>query len=339
MENINLLLFFCVFNLFIYFLYEKISKIINVYDVPNIRKIHKKKTPLIGGYIIFFNLTLFSSFVFFDFYDFNYADGLFTNKYEYFIFYLASLILFFIGALDDKIDIRPNIKLFLTTLLLIFILNMDNTIIINHLRFSFIETVVSTGKYAKILTILCFLLFINACNMFDGINLQSSSYISILFFCIINLSYLNFFLIYILVAFVPIIFLNGRGKIFMGDSGIYLCSFIISYVLIKNYNINTSITTDYIFILMMLPGIDMFRLFIQRMYNKRNPFSADTNHIHHLLLRKFNQRYTIIILNLFIIIPIYLSILNFSNVLIILFNFFLYFVFIFFLTKKSFLNI
>ena len=125
----------------------------------------------------------------------------------------------------------------------------------------------------------------------------------------------------------------------MGDSGIYLCSFIISYVLIKNYNINTSITTDYIFILMMLPGIDMFRLFIQRMYNKRNPFSADTNHIHHLLLRKFNQRYTIIILNLFIIIPIYLSILNFSNVLIILFNFFLYFVFIFFLTKKSFLNI
>ena len=339
MENINLLLFFCVFNLFIYFLYEKISKIINVYDVPNIRKIHKEKTPLIGGYIIFFNLTLFSSFVFFDLYNFNYTDGLFVNKYEYFIFYLASSIFFFIGAIDDKIDISPNIKLFLTTLLLIFILNMDNTIIINHLRFSFIETVVYTGKYAKILTILCFLLFINACNMFDGINLQSSSYISILFFCIINLSTLNFFLIYILISFIPIIFLNGRGKIFMGDGGIYLCSFVISYVLIKNYNINTSITTDYIFILMMLPGIDMFRLFVHRMYSKRNPFSADTNHFHHLLLRKFNQKYTIIILNLFIIIPIYLSILNLSNVWIILLNFFLYFLFILFLTKNSSLNI
>ena len=265
-------------------------------------------------------------------------NDVFSTKNEYLIFYLTSLIFFFIGALDDKIDISPNIKLFLLTLTLFIILSLDSTIIINQLRFSFLDNIVFTGQYANILTILCFLLFINACNMFDGINLQSTSYFLVLLCCLIYLGPINFFLIFILIAFVPIFILNSRGKIFMGDGGIYLCSFIISYMLIKNYNINTLITADYIFILMMLPGIDMFRLFIQRMYKKQNPFHADANHIHHLLLKKFNHKYVVIILNLFIIIPIYCSILQFSNIFIILINFFLYFIFILFLNKNYFFN-
>ena len=35
----------------------------------------------------------------------------------------------------------------------------------------------------------------------------------------------------------------------------------------------------------MIPGIDMLRLFIFRIKNKKNPFSGDNNHIHHLLLK------------------------------------------------------
>ncbi len=338
MDNIYLTTFFCVFNLIIYFFNKNISNFINVFDLPNIRKIHKKKTPLIGGYIIFLNLTLFTLLIFFDFYNFSYMNDVFSTKNEYLIFYFTSLIFFFIGALDDKIDISPNIKLFLLTLTLFIILSLDSTIIINQLRFSFLDNIVFTGQYANILTILCFLLFINACNMFDGINLQSTSYFLVLLCCLIYLGPINFFLIFILIAFVPIFILNSRGKIFMGDGGIYLCSFIISYMLIKNYNINTLITADYIFILMMLPGIDMFRLFIQRMYKKQNPFHADANHIHHLLLKKFNHKYVVIILNLFIIIPIYCSILQFSNIFIILINFFLYFIFILFLNKNYFFN-
>ena len=34
---------------------------------------------------------------------------------------------------------------------------------------------------------------------------------------------------------------------------------------------------------MLIPGIDMFRLFILILKNKKNPFSPDRNHIHHLL--------------------------------------------------------
>ena len=37
---------------------------------------------------------------------------------------------------------------------------------------------------------------------------------------------------------------------------------------------------------MMVPGVDMFRLFLMRILSKKNPFSPDRNHIHHLLLNK-----------------------------------------------------
>ena len=40
---------------------------------------------------------------------------------------------------------------------------------------------------------------------------------------------------------------------------------------------------------MMIPGIDMFRLFITRLLLKKNPFKGDKNHLHHILLKKFNQ--------------------------------------------------
>ena len=38
----------------------------------------------------------------------------------------------------------------------------------------------------------------------------------------------------------------------------------------------------------------MFRLFIERIIKKRNPFKADKNHLHHFLLKKFSVRQILI---------------------------------------------
>ena len=39
---------------------------------------------------------------------------------------------------------------------------------------------------------------------------------------------------------------------------------------------------------MMLPGIDMLRLFLERIL-KKNPFKGDRNHLHHLFYLKNNS--------------------------------------------------
>ena len=54
----------------------------------------------------------------------------------------------------------------------------------------------------------------------------------------------------------------------------------------------------------MVPGIDMLRLFMTRIYNRKNPFKGDLNHLHHLLKNKFkNLLKTNLILSLYYLIP------------------------------------
>ena len=63
----------------------------------------------------------------------------------------------------------------------------------------------------------------------------------------------------------------------------------MSLYITNRYNsINSNLSCEEIFLILMIPGIDMFRLFCVRIYQKKNPFKGDLNHLHHLLIRKFN---------------------------------------------------
>ena len=55
---------------------------------------------------------------------------------------------------------------------------------------------------------------------------------------------------------------------------------------------------------MLVPGIDLIRLFFKRLFLKRNPLSSDRFHLHHLLLLKYSFEKTILILIALILIPI-----------------------------------
>ena len=54
---------------------------------------------------------------------------------------------------------------------------------------------------------------------------------------------------------------------------------------------------------MMIPGIDMMRLFFLRIIGGKNPFKGDRSHIHHILLSKYNHLKTVILIQSLIIIP------------------------------------
>ena len=87
-------------------------------------------------------------------------------------------------------------------------------------------------------------------------------------------------------------------------------------MIIKFYNSSNNFVCEEIFILMMLPGIDMTRLFIERMIRK-NPLKADKNHLHHLLLKSFNSTKVFLISSFLILVPILLMILKINYLLII----------------------
>lgn len=137
--------------------------------------------------------------------------------------------------------------------------------------------------------------------MYDGLNLQCGLYSIILSTYFFLISSSLFFLILIICLFFFLIF-NKKNKIFLGDNGSLLLGFIFSYFFIKFYNQGYIDDVEEIFILMMIPGIDMFRLFCQRIYNKKNPFKKDNQHIHHLLIKRFSiMKTNVIIQGIFLI--------------------------------------
>jgi len=332
---LEIFIIFISTNILILISYNYLAKIVNVYDFPNKRKIHKIKTPLIGGIILLVNFIFLIILLETGVISSLTLSNIFENKFNYFLFSLSIILIFLIGFIDDKIDINPNLKLVCLFLIISFVQFLDNSILITEIRFSFTNNLIYLGKYSFLFTALCFLLFINACNMFDGINLQSCLYYLILSLYLITLDSHNLFLIVMIISILIICILNSKGKIFMGDSGVFLCSFVLAYFMVKNYNINIINYSDKIFILMMVPGIDMFRLFMFRILNKKNPFKPDNSHIHHILLRKFTYLQTILIIFLLVNVPIILSFFDVSSLFIILSFLFSYFFLITNHLKKS----
>ncbi len=313
MNIFEIILIFTILNFTILIFFSKLIAFINIYDIPNIRKIHKKKTPLIGGFIVLLNFILF--------YITN-TLGFISNSLEQTVLlgnlnnlFFFSILIYLLGFFDDKYDLNPNLKLLVLTILISIFIFFDESLLIKNLNFSFLNKEIGVGNFSYVLTVLCYLLFINACNMFDGINLQSGIYFLIFVITLSilgNFSILNIVLIISLLAF---LFLNYNGRTFMGDGGVYLISFILGYLSIKTYNLDLINDVDTIFLIMMIPGIDMLRMFIIRVIKKKNPFRPDKNHLHHLLLTKFKYFKTIIIINLMIITPIFICFTGVSNIL------------------------
>ena len=159
--------FLFLINLFFYYYFESIVSILNCYDYPNnIRRIHKKKIAKVGGFLILVNIILFYAI------SFN-STGILKQE----IFFIIGCIVFFLlGFFDDKIDINAYLKLFFQIIFLLLLVIFNNNLSINNIYISFLDKKILLGQFSFSFTILCYLLFINAFNMLDGINIYAGTY-------------------------------------------------------------------------------------------------------------------------------------------------------------------
>ena len=312
--DLNLIFILSIINLTIFTLFKNISFFNLVLDKPdNFRKKHKVATSLAGGQIFFLNLLIIFILAPKELF---YEINLINNNYQFILTIIIISGIFFLGLRDDMVEINPNLKLLLLFMMILILLIFDDTLQLKDLRFFFYDDI-NTGSYAIFFTILCFLLFMNAFNMFDGMNCQSSILIFFILIYFFNKGILSNFLILIVIPLVNIAILNFRGKLFLGDNGTYLISFVLSYLFIKSYNAELIVFSDDIFICMMIPGIDMFRLFIERILNKKNPFKPDRKHLHHILLNNFGYNKAITIIFFLFLITFVPLILNVNSIIII----------------------
>ena len=294
------------------------------------RKLHSRPTYIIGGvFIAIYSLFYLTYNVIFEI---NFLT----------VILIASLAIFFIGIYDDYFQIGPYKKLFYLFIIIFFALMLDENLLIRNLYFSTFDKNIYLGKYSHLITILCMLLLINSLNLSDGINgLAVGISLIWIFYLILNSQneIINFLIplcFLLLILFVNIF----KGNFFLGDNGTLILSSIVGFQIIFIYNLNLNssqlqISAENIFILFFIQGIDMLRLFIFRILNKRDPFSGDRNHLHHFLISKFSLKKTLTIYFSFMI---FLLSIDFFNLLqsayVIFLGLILYLSLIFFLSKS-----
>ena len=275
----------------IIFKIKTVSNFLNLKDKPkNTTEQTNNKTPLLGGLLILIILS--------NYYAIYYQDDIFF-KLKY-IFLL--IIYFFIGLIDDYIDLNAINKLIICSFFTYIFLIFNEEIIINKFYSSILEKEFDLGKINIIFKIICFLILFNILNLLDGINgsLLSFSISVILVFLQITLE--PFILIFAAATLI-VLSLNLKNKLFLGNSGASLMSAVFAILLIILYNnYEQSMYSEKILILFFLPLIDAIRLFIQRIFNNRSPFQRDLNHFHHLVLSNFSKKtwvITLILANVF----------------------------------------
>ncbi len=300
---IKISLMLLISNFFLLINFKKFSSLIKIYDRPdNILKKHKSNVPLLGGIILVINLLIYLFFL--SFFEISFENLELSNREIFSAIFLVSSF-FFLGLYDDKFKLSPNKKFLLSIIISLTVIYVNDNLLIQRINFSFIDRNMFFENFSYFFTLFCIVILINSLNFYDGINGQSLIFF-ITIFCYLSISspLQEFYLILILIcAF--ILFLNLQNKIFLGDSGIYTLGSILVFLLIYEHNIFETIRfADEIFLLLILPGIDLLRVSIIRIINGKNAFYGDRNHIHHILINKFSLLLTNIILFLLFIFPI-----------------------------------
>jgi len=333
MLNLILLNFFLIFlSVFFYQKSNKIARKFNLFDRPDgLRKIHKTNMPLLGGPIITL-ISLINILFYWDQFSFLFLIS----------FCLSIIFIFILGIYDDLKNLGAIKKLIISSLIIGVFLIFNDHLVIETIKFSSFEKKISLGFWSVPFTILCFLLVQNSLNMSDGIDglfgtISIAVCISILFYNYDKNFFTFSFLIILVIHLIIFLFFNFTKKTFMGDSGVYVLSFLISVFLIDTYikkgysYFGIQFQTEQIFAILFLVGFDMFRVFLFRLSLKKNPFLSDKNHLHHFLILKMSSK-KVCFIYLFNILTITFLINLFptKTLIIYLLNFMIYFLLLLF---------
>ena len=331
----TLLIFFIILNFILLLNFSKIKVFYYNIDKPdNIRKLHSKPTPLAGGKIIFLNIFIYWILLISS-EDLLKQEIFFDNKKTLNYFMMISSLIFLLGFIDDKINIRANLKFLYLSLIILILLLIDSGTILKTINFSFYKKSIELYRFDLIFSIFCFLVFINALNMFDGINLQAAFYSIFILLCMF-IFFAKSLLIFILsISLVAFSYLNFKNKAFLGDSGSLLLGFLLSYLFISLYNSHYINYADQIVLYMLIPGLDLIRLFIIRIFHKKNPLSSDRNHLHHLLISKYSLIVSLTVIFSLIFFPIVLELFGINNIYNIFLTILVYLILVFYIQRKN----
>ena len=264
--------------------FKPIAIDVGLVDKPNARKHHDGQVPLIGG-ISIFAAVLAASLIWL------------PNTLELRMYLIASAMMVFIGALDDKYDLKVRIRI-VGQIIIVSLMIYGVGGYISNLGNLFSLGSIELGPAGIVFTYFAIIVVINAYNMVDGIDgligslsLNTFTAIAILFLISGNTGYLAYPLI-LATAILPYLMFNlgylkkYSKKIFMGDAGSMFIGLSVIWLLtIGTQGEHASFRPVTALWICAIPLMDMLAIVMRRYRKGKSPFKPDRDHLHHILQR------------------------------------------------------
>ena len=264
-----------------------LSRRFKLVDRPGGRKVHDGEIPLTGGLAMLLGLIAGVCL----------QPDLRLNA-EVLFFSVAAISLLLVGILDNTRGLSPRVRIAATMLIALLAVRMDRYQL-NNLGDLLGLGDITTGILAIPFTLFCIVGVVNALNMADGVD-GLAGCLSLV--ALAAMAWLGaaageatlVALIGILIA-VVLAFLcfnartpfHQRASVFMGDGGSMFLGFSIGALLIALSQTVPGqprvIMPATALWLLALPLMDSVSILIRRMRSGRSPFSADREHLHHVL--------------------------------------------------------
>lgn len=277
-------------------LMKKFAFKVGAVSVPNHRSVHSKPMPLLGGLAIFLAF-VFSYFVVMPISDFYDKDHIALGLI------LGGTIIAIVGALDDKFNLSPKLKLLGQAVAAVIVVSFGLQIDIVNIPFG--SSIPIEYNWISIpLTIIWIIGVTNAINLIDGLDGLSAGVSSIAGATILVLAILMNSPMVILLSAILIgsalgfLFFNFHpAKIFMGDSGSLFLGFALSTLSIMGYKQAALVSFIVPILILGVPISDTLLAIIRRKLNKKPISVADKGHLHHCLMDLgFSMRKTVLII-------------------------------------------
>lgn len=272
-----------------------------LFDVPDIRKVHKTPTPRLGGLafvpVIMISVCIITGI---RYYMNNQVDSLWSSSlFIQYLFLVAGMtLLYLIGVADDLVGVGYRYK-FIVQILSASFLPLSG-LWINDLGgllgFHAIPAFIGMP-----LTVFLVVYITNAINLIDGIDglasgLTCIALVLLIIVCVLTGQWTHALLASATLGVVSTfyyynVFSASDRKLFMGDAGSLTLGYILSFLVLHfwmresywdPFELNLNMVT---ISALLIPLLDVVRVFASRVRDGRNPFLPDKNHIHHKLLR------------------------------------------------------
>ena len=246
------------------------------FDPIKARSSHNTLATKTGGIAIFSTLFLTTLYFYFK-----------QNEVFEFSLLIPLSIIFVIGVYDDFYEADFKLKFFIQ--IIVAKLFIDNGFLINH-YYGLFGLQEIPYLLAQLTTVFVFLVLVNAFNFIDGIDGLA---ISFAVFALLGFEFLNFStsltsLNTICVGgLLSLYYFNFKQekKIFLGDAGSLFLGSLVALNAFHYLDPNVSVKSGNRVLLsvavLFYPLLDLLRVFFIRINQKKSPFVADKNHIHH----------------------------------------------------------